>query len=422
MKANHSKQRAAGIILLLALSLLLPVVSAAPVISFDRLTYFDFADSSQFNFNRTRAFSAFSFDNDWAYFGANGVRIYGANVTVHSFYEYDWLNYTVSNALGTQLFYHSVSPTEAYLDGVLSSEGDGWTYNEDTDIITVQGAVATAHFYFGRYVDELDVWYFRSDTHNIQGQLGYKLMPVDSFQYTSVNSSGASVNVVYGIRMWYYNKYNASTEITSGIPDAQVTLTLDTDGVEEFKGYFDCPKLPEIADSVKVIVYSSADDGAWVAKAIYLTSAGYNDDQNYLAVYNCTAVVHYWLSYNSTAETSTFYYGDGDGYNSYISMNVERADPWRIADAKIVNRDLYGFLAIPWTWFLGNFFWTLLLLMCISGIYMKQNSFKLIILLCWIFGGSGSLLWAMIPSVGLVSAALMLAFAMAGSLYKLFYR
>lgn len=61
-------------------------------------------------------------------------------IVISSLWRDNWLNYTVS-ALGTQQIRYDTRPVKVILDGVERSEGNGWSYSEETGTVTVTTAL-----------------------------------------------------------------------------------------------------------------------------------------------------------------------------------------------------------------------------------------------------------------------------------------
>lgn len=154
MYRRHFKQRL-GVVCLkrktlsfpfLILFLLIPLVSGTAY--YDNTNFhFGFGTGSYINFSPTRTFTShpyiegngWRFDNYW--FSTSS-----ANATISSWYQNNWLNYTVTGAGTQQTYYTGSKPSNVYLNGVLKSENDGWSYFAGTTTIT--GATANASLFW----------------------------------------------------------------------------------------------------------------------------------------------------------------------------------------------------------------------------------------------------------------------------------
>lgn len=315
------------------------------------------------------------------------------------------------------------APSYVRIDGVEIDEFSGWQRIGNT--VYVEDVLASTHSYemgFGA-VSATKALYFRSDLWTVSDELGYKLMGSNTFASTSVSVSlgAGDDNVDVGVRVWTYDVFEEATELTGGSPEAVVHLVSNTSGIETFVGNFDCENFFDIIDHLKVVIYAQADGGGYVAKAQFLSGSGDDDIKYYLDMDNATCAVYYYL--NFTSEDSLYiHFGDRESNNARMLLNYDKPDPWRIADARLKRQDFYGFLSAPWVWIFGNMFWSILYLFFATTIIIRHGSYKMILLLSWIMGGSGSLLWAIVPASGLVVAALMLGFALAGTLFKIIHK
>jgi len=60
-----------------------------------------------------------------------------SDLTVNAFFSNDWFNYTTSD--GTQQIMHASKPNAVYFNDVSKTEGDGWTYSDNTVTVTPSG-------------------------------------------------------------------------------------------------------------------------------------------------------------------------------------------------------------------------------------------------------------------------------------------
>ncbi len=311
-------------------------------------------------------------------------------------------------------------PQSLTIDGVPSA---AWEVTGNNVIIT--DTLASTHSYELTFDTSTadDIFYFRSDLWTVSDELGYKLMRSNTFGSTSVSVSlgAGDDNIDVGVRVWTYDIFETATELTGGSPEAVVHLSSNSSGIEAFVGYFDCTNFLDIIDHLKVIIYAQADGGGYVSKAQFLSGSGDDDIKYYLDLGNATCAVYYYLNFTSE-DSLDIHFGDQESNNARMLLNCNKADPWRIADARLKRQDFFGFISVPWTWLLGNLFWSVLYLGMATLIIIRHGSYKMILLLSWILGGSGSLLWAFIPASGLWVAAFMLGFALAGSLFKIFHK
>jgi hypothetical protein len=258
-------------------------------------------------------------------------------------------------------------------------------------------------------------WYFRSDDHTIHEQLAYKLDFVNSYTstYDSRTTTGTH-DVSYGIRVWVLDIFGNLYELSSGTPEAIVTRSADAEGYQS--AYFSCPAYSGLIDAVQVNVYQRFGSDPWSLRRYFITG-----EDLYIKLPESSWEIYYYTNRTVASTTGYFFHGSSS-YSSRINFQYYRANPWEIAMARLQAGNYFGFLFTPWTYYLGDIFWTLLLLFGIVTAYNRFGSLKPILALLWLFGGVGSFLSAMIPAIALSVAWLMLALAMGITLFKLIYR
>lgn len=256
-------------------------------------------------------------------------------------------------------------------------------------------------------------YYMRSDTHTIHDELGYKLL-TENTQTPAFDEklSATTQNVSYGIRVWTVSYLGYEYELTSGNPVGIVTKT-DAGG-EMLVANWNCPAWSSMIDSLKVRVYQRFDSEAWSLRRIFITKTGL-----YYRLPAGSWTIHYYVIRTVGSTNSTFGHGSYTTFNSRIDLQYYKANPWELALARLMQRNYLGFLFTPWTYWFGDLFWTIILFGCIIMFYLRTGSLKPVLALLWILGGSGSILWALIPATALHIAVIMLALAMTFSILRL---
>lgn len=258
-------------------------------------------------------------------------------------------------------------------------------------------------------------WYFRSDTWTVHSILGYKLQTVNTATPAfDERIDAATKNVSYGVRVWALDLFGNQRELTSGTPAAIATKT--TEGSEMMLAYWTCPAYGSMIDSIKVNLYQQFNDEGWSLRRIYVTGSDL-----LIRLPSASWTFHYYVNRTVGSTYSTFGFGSYTTYNSRIDLPYYKASPWDLALARLWQRNFVGFLFAPWTYWFGDLFWSIILFGCIIMAWMRTGSFKPVLALLWIIGGSGSILWALIPASALHVAVLMLALAMAITLFRLIY-
>jgi hypothetical protein len=258
-------------------------------------------------------------------------------------------------------------------------------------------------------------WYFRSDIWTILETLGYKLQTVNTHTATSdMRTDPVSKDVSYGFRVWVKDVLNSTTELTAGTPEAIMTKTTNSSSM--VTAYWNCPSFSALVSAVRIDVYQRFNDEGWSLRRIFISK-----DDLLIKFPAATWTFHFYINRTAGSTYSTMWHGSYTTYDSRVDIQYNQADPWETAMARLWKMDLTGFLFTPWTYWLGDIFWTLLLFAFIVMSYLWSGSLKLVLAVLWILGGSGSVLWALIPAIALHVAALMLAIAMAWTFFRLIY-
>jgi hypothetical protein len=207
---------------------------------------------------------------------------------------------------------------------------------------------------------------------------------------------------------------NSTTELTAGTPEAIMTKTTNSSSM--VTAYWNCPSFSALVSAVRIDVYQRFNDEGWSLRRIFISK-----DDLLIKFPAATWTFHFYINRTAGSTYSTMWHGSYTTYDSRVDIQYNQADPWETAMARLWKMDLTGFLFTPWTYWLGDIFWTLLLFAFIVMSYLWSGSLKLVLAVLWILGGSGSVLWALIPAIALHVAALMLAIAMAWTFFRLIY-
>jgi len=255
-------------------------------------------------------------------------------------------------------------------------------------------------------------YYFRSDTHTVHEVLGYILAVTNTrSEIIDSRSSSATEPVSYGVRVWVVDMFSQQHELTDGSPAVLITLNSPASGMQT--GTWLCPKYSNIIDSLLIKIYQRFGSDPWSLRRIYVST-----DHLYMKLPNTTWTFYLWLNMTQGSTTSEYGFGDYTVYNSRVSFQYYRISPWELGFVRLYAGDYYGFFFTPWTYILGDIFWSLLLFAISVSFYLRNGSWKPVLALLWILGGSGSILWALVPALNLHIAVLMLALALATTLYK----
>jgi len=256
-------------------------------------------------------------------------------------------------------------------------------------------------------------WYFRSDTHVVNEQLGYRLSETCSSTYAEYSKDvNANLSVGVGFRAWVYGRFGR-IEIT---PSVVGFATITSNGEFEenvtwsFAGYNH-----EVVDAVEIRIYIRFGSGDWIQAVVGITS----DDLD-IMLPKATWVIYYNIirSGNESYTLVTIRFGS-PAYDTRITLYTARASPWDLALIRIVDGNLFGWLTTPFTYHLGDLFYAVIVLFCCVTIYNDTESLGYVVAILWLFGGAGSILAALLPALTLNIAYILLAFATALTLVKL---
>ena len=160
--------------------------------------------------------------------------------------------------------------------------------------------------------------YFRSDQHTINTLTAYKLQTINSTTFAGVEeSTNEDVTAYWGIRVWKIDSVGNETELTVGIPVAQVSRLAGSGNTEgEQSNTWDCPETAlAITDAIVVRVYIKLGEGAWVQKTTHVTLQSQDwDSPTQLDGATWTVVLYTKRSWDSKLSTcqANFHFGNSE--------------------------------------------------------------------------------------------------------------
>lgn len=258
-------------------------------------------------------------------------------------------------------------------------------------------------------------WYMRSDTHTIHDLLAYRLRTVQSATETiDTRSSAGDLSVSWGIRIWVLDADSTEYEITGGSPVAVVTRVADGEGLQSTT--WTCPEYHFVVDAIRIRVYQRYDSGTWSLRAIFCS----NDELLYRLT-NTDWTLNYFTNrtFVGGSTYANFSYGDLSHLSS-VSFYYDHVSPWEEMMYWLYKGEFLTFIATPWTYNIGSLFYGLLVMFFSVTTYNRYQSARAVLVIAWLFGGAGSVLSLLMPAIGLNISWLILAFALAVTLYKLF--
>jgi hypothetical protein len=256
-------------------------------------------------------------------------------------------------------------------------------------------------------------WYFRSDTWTTHSQLGYGLSPVQTSTETSNMETDAAndKNSSFGVKVWAYDADGDKTELTAGSIVAIAYRDSDGEGIQSATWTWAGHNY--VVDAVEVRIYQRFNTDAWTTSAVFITKTGL-----LFKFPAATWTFNYFTNRTSGSTNSTFWYGSYE-YNSRIELYYTELNPFETMHYHLQRVDLLAFFVTPWTYFIGDIFYGLLLLFISVTTYMRYHSLRAVLGLIWLFGGVGGVLTAFLPAVAFNIAWIFLAVALAITFVKL---
>jgi hypothetical protein len=253
--------------------------------------------------------------------------------------------------------------------------------------------------------------YLRNDTYTTCDVSGYGL----DTDYTndaltiSIGSAGV-VNVTYGIRVSLVTSPTVITELTDGVPEAQIMLTGNFSG--QISSSWVCPETNLILgfQALKVDIYVSLDSGAnWAAQASYITNVLISSK---LAASTWAFNLKTTIT-QATDTNASFTFGDSDNRCTISGVTLQVPLQSEIQAWRLSRGDYVGFEIGAYTDVIGSAFYVLILLIPTGILYFRYGHVGTIVFFFLLFGGTGGLVWVLVPAwaATVVSGLLILAFS-----------
>lgn len=262
-------------------------------------------------------------------------------------------------------------------------------------------------------------WYFRSDTHTVNGQLGYVLNTSRSITDRNVSLSMAgSQQVWFTVRVYLLDLINISTTLLSN-NTINATRTSDGAGIQILTW---TPANTDLSggEAFKVSIFIKVGSGNWTERAVAVSAITMSS-----GLTNSTWLVRLYTNRTVSGGTTYAYVLWGSStYDSRISTaELLQINPWDEGDTHLRNRDLISWITTPWARTIGlNFFYGFCVLFVHLTLYLKYEDIRVPIMFFWISslaGGAGGIMTLLIPALGLHLAWFFLALGLAGTFYSL---
>ena len=238
------------------------------------------------------------------------------------------------------------------------------------------------------------VLYFRSDSYTSNNVTAYGLDITNTNAVQTITDSITTEDVTYGFRVWVLHPTGTLTELTSGLPDIQVTR--DTDGTGWQNTTWLCPSttLNIGTDSLQVGLYLSLDDGyTWTARTLYITHPLLTT-----ALLHQTWTFNLYTTRNETLGTCSYSFGSRT-YNSNINgVGMEPPTQTQIQTYYFLTGNYILFILNTYTSEIGAAAYLLFLLIPTVTLYLRHRNFGPVVVFFLLFGGPGGLVWLLVPA------------------------
>jgi hypothetical protein len=259
--------------------------------------------------------------------------------------------------------------------------------------------------------------FLRADSHEVNGISGYRLSETQSSgNVTDIVTVGGSYAIYYGVRVWVVHRNGATEELTSGVPVAVVTRSVNGGGLRNATWL--CPGYNSIVDAVMVKVYQRFETEDWNLRSTFIT------ENDFLVKFpEATWTFNYYTirqyRYDEDITYSKLLWGGS--YMSNVTMRYEVPAAWEVQFYNLFNGDIFGFLFTPYTWFLGFLGYSLVFLLPLGIVLYNrfEDATATIIALLLIGGGAGGLLSMLVPQLGLQLCWVLFVLGIAALLYRL---
>ena len=347
-------------------------------------------------------FNAYDLHLDWyAYWDGGGADYGSVTITLNN----TWTSVDLTTALATGSAGKTIWMVEFYAYG--TNLGGNCLYLDDVSMII---SVMT-------YTNL--TWYCRGETHTVHEELGYQLQPYigHGVGFSDHREQTGSSSVNYGIRIYAVDYSGSQTELTSGSPDAVVTLT--TNLYTQKTGLWTCPSYSAVIDAMIVDVYQRFGSGTWTLIRRFISDSGLE-----IVLDAGVWTFDYYLErdYNvgSNLTNSNFYWAN-ELYRSGIGLIHHGLNIFETAFYRLtVKHDFAMAFLTPWTFYLGDVAYGFALLFVVVTLRNRLENDRAILALLWLFGGAGGFFNLMLPVAAINFAWIVLAVALAGTLLKLF--
>jgi len=261
-------------------------------------------------------------------------------------------------------------------------------------------------------------WYFRSDTHTVNGVTGYVINQTLSSTTKNVSLSLAGNNTVYwGWRVWLTRNDNSTVELTSGSQVATVSRAVDGEGFQTATWNAPARELQIGFDALEIVLYMKVGAGSWQSRAIFVSSTLV---EKTVSSVTWTFYQYTSRSYSGGTTTGLFIFGSSTRNSRIEGVGFGEADVYETMNYKLQSGDFVGFILYPYVNLVGNLFYGIVMLIICVPLYNRYHSLTPILVLFILLGGATGIFSLLIPEAGLGVSWIFMLLGLAGLLYKVF--
>lgn len=271
-----------------------------------------------------------------------------------------------------------------------------------------------------------ETWYFQDSDHTVNTVLGYNLKTTESSIERSVDQSWLSNRTIeWSWKISIVNKLGNEVELSSGYV-ANTSRSTDGSGLQSTTWMPPLTTVYAGYEALRLDLYMRGNGtfgttyshmATFISNKLMTTQLANTTwtfyawtERTYIPVSNFTRGWFKWssLSYKSRVEGITY----------------RTLSPWEQQQYQLAQGDFMLFLTTPFTYInvVGNLFYGLVVFFFAITTLLRYNDFRPVIVMFWLFGGTGGALTLLIPAVGLHLAWFFLAFALASTLYLVISR
>lgn len=249
--------------------------------------------------------------------------------------------------------------------------------------------------------------YFRSDTQTSYNMFGYRLWENMGQTNTSSNLFNPVSSLVcqYGVRIWTRGRLNDTYELTGGSPDAIVTRIIDGEGVQTAS--FTMAGYNGLVDCLVVKVYGRVGVIDWALRATFVTKTKW-----FVRLPASEWTFSYYTKRETASTNSTFLWGSPT-VPSGLLLTVASATAFDVMTYDLGEQNFIGFLTAPWTFYLGDLFYAILILFLSGTVWLRFDKFEPVLFIWVLFGGAGGVLTLLLPALALNICWVFLALGLA---------